>query len=417
MHSAVWQRLPRSLRRSALFALADLLAPTISESCRVTGPIIVVGPLQTASGLGESARLCHDALKVLGHPVFGIDVTHILMQPDDGAGFQYADGRGVIEPATLIFHVNAPLMALAMLSLPRKLVRQSRVIGYWAWELSGVPADWLRGTRFVHEIWVPSAFTEQAIQKIANNLSVRVVPHPIGIRSVRLRAPLRDRSKPFVVLSMFNMASSMARKNPLGAIEAFKAAFGDDDGARLIIKCSNLDVFPSGANQLRASCSAAGNIVLSEKVMDPVDLDALYGEADAVVSLHRSEGFGLVIAEAMLRGIPVVATDWSGNTDFLCKATGVPIDYDLVPAVDPQSTYDFPETAWAEPRIEEAVQALRDLRSDPAWARSLGDRAADFAAAAFGPAAYAEAIGHKRFDATIERRPVGELIAQEGLSA
>ena len=95
--------------------------------------------------------------------------------------------------------------------------------------------------------------------------------------------------------------------------------------------------------------------------MDQASLDALYGEADAVISLHRSEGFGLVIAEAMLRGVPVVATGWSGNTDFLSKATGMPIGYDLVPAVDPQDTYDFSETVWAEPRIEEAAQALRTL--------------------------------------------------------
>ena len=127
--------------------------------------------------------------------------------------------------------------------------------------------------------------------------------------------------------------------------------------------------------------------------MDQAGLDALYGAADAVVSLHRSEGFGLVIAEAMLRGVPVVATGWSGSTDFLSEATGLPIGYDLVPAVDPQDTYDFSETVWAEPRIEEAAQALGLLRSDPARARSLGESAAAFAAAAFGPAAYAEAIG------------------------
>ena len=393
MHRAVWQRLPRSLRRSALFSLADLLAPRISESCRAAGPIIVVGPLRTASGLGESARLCHDALKILGLPVFAIDVAPILMQSDDGVEFEFADGRLVAGPATLIFHVNGHLMSLAMLGLPRKLVRQSRIIGYWAWELPKVPSDWLRGMRFVHEIWVPSTFTAQAIGDIASNVTMRVVPHPISIRPVHPRAFSRDPTKPFVVLAMFNMASSMARKNPLGAIEAFKAAFGNDPGVRLVVKCSNLDTFPPGARQLRACCPKGGNIVLAEAVMDQAGLDALYSEADAVISLHRSEGFGLVIAEAMLRGVPVVATAWSGNTDFLSKATGVPIGYDLVPAVDPQDTYDFSETVWAEPRIKEAAQALRLLRSDPAWARALGESAAAFAAAAFGPAAYAEAIG------------------------
>ena len=375
------------------FSLADLLAPRISESGRGAYPIIVVGPLRTASGLGESARLCHDVLKVLGLPVFGIDVAPVLMQSDDSVGFKYDDGRSVSGPATLILHVSGPLMPLAILGLPRKLVRRSRVIGYWAWELPKVPADWLRGMRFVHEIWVPSKFTAQALAEMAREVPIRVVPHPISIRPVHPRPALRDGKRPFVVLSMFNMASSMARKNPLGAIEAFQAAFGDDPRARLIVKCSNLDAFPTGAQQLRARCPAGGNIVLSEAIMDQVRLDALYSEADVVLSLHRSEGFGLVIAEAMLRGIPVVATDWSGNTDFLFDATGVPIDYDLVPAIDPQDTYDFSETVWADPRIEDAAQALRRLREDPVRARALGESAAVFATAAFGPAAYVAATG------------------------
>jgi glycosyltransferase involved in cell wall biosynthesis len=133
--------------------------------------------------------------------------------------------------------------------------------------------------------------------------------------------------------------------------------------------------------------------VLSDAFLDQEGLDALYADADAVISLHRSEGFGLVVAEALLRGLPVVATGWSGSTDFLSETTGMPIGYDLVPAVDPQHTYDFPETVWAEPDIAEAARALRRLRTDPEGARELGARAAAFAASAFGAAAYARAIG------------------------
>ena len=393
VHRAVWQRLPRAWRRSVAFSLADLLARNIAQNVQDGGPIVVVGSLRTASGLGESARLCHDALRALGLPVYAIDISHLLMQPDDGVAFEFADGRSLSGPASLILHVSGPLMPLAMLGLPRRLVQYSRVIGYWAWELPKLPADWLRGRRLVHEIWVPSEFTAQALAGLGHDLPVRVVPHPIAIRPIRPRPVACRPNKRFVALTMFDMASSMMRKNPLGAIEAFKAAFGDDPEAQLIIKCSNLARFPIGERLLRARCPPGGNVVLLNAFLDQEGLDALYAEADAVISLHRSEGFGLIVAEAMLRGLPVVATGWSGSTDFLSETTGMPIGYDLVPAVDPQHTYDFSETVWAEPNIEEAAQALRRLRADPARARELGNRAAAFAAAAFGTAAYAKAVG------------------------
>ena len=162
VHRAAWQRLPRSLRRSVVFSLADLLAPSISQGRSTErGPIIVIGALRTASGLGESARLCHDALKILGVPVFGIDIGPTLMQSDD-VDFEWPDGGFVAEPATLSVHVSGSVMPLAMLRLPRKLIRRSRVIGYWAWELPRIPCGWLRGMRFVHEILVPSTFAPQS---------------------------------------------------------------------------------------------------------------------------------------------------------------------------------------------------------------------------------------------------------------
>jgi glycosyltransferase involved in cell wall biosynthesis len=396
VHRVVWQRLPHAWRRSVAFSLANLLAPRIAANIEPNieqgGPIVVVGSLQTASGLGQSARLCYEALKALGLPVYAIDISRMLMQPDDGVAFDFVDGRSLSGPANLILHVSGPLMPLAMLGLPRKLVQCSRVIGYWAWELPKLPADWCYGGRFVHEIWVPSTFTANALAELAHDLPIRIVPHPIAIGGITRRAAAWGANKPFVVLTMFDMASSTARKNPLGAIKAFKAAFGGDPEARLVIKCANLACFPDGERELRSHCPLGGNVVLLEAFLDRSSLEALYAEADAVISLHRSEGFGLILAEAMLRGLPVVATDWSGNTDFLSEATGMPIGYQLVPAVDPQNTYDFPETVWAEPNITQAAQALRDLRKDPERGRELGEKAAAFAAAAFGLAAYAEAI-------------------------
>ena len=148
-HRLVWQQLPRDLRRSLLFSTSSLLAPSISRKAALAAPFIVVGALRSATGLGESARLCLEALKVLGMPVYGIDIGPALMQPEANVAVEFEDGRHLMGAGTFIVHVNAPLMSLGMLSLPRSIVRGKRVVGYWAWELPEVPRDWLPGLAYV----------------------------------------------------------------------------------------------------------------------------------------------------------------------------------------------------------------------------------------------------------------------------
>ena len=392
LHKEVWQRLPRGARRELLFSFAQVLAPTITGGVRLSPPLIVVGALKTASGLGQSARLCHDALKALGLPVYGVDVGPMLMQSDDAVPFEYADGRHLNGAGTLILHVNAPLMSLAMLAMPRTLVRDKYVVGYWAWELPRIPDDWLPGLRYVNEIWVPSRFTAAAVEAICGTVPVRVVPHPVAISAMQMRQQPRDGGT-FLVLNVFNMASSFERKNALGAVAAFKSAFGSDPGVRLLVKSMNSQTYPAGANSLRAACGDCANITLHEHCVSAAELEAGYRRADVLLSLHRSEGFGLVLAEAMLHGVVVVATNWSGNIDFVSEHTGVPISCDFVAARDPQGIYDFQDMQWAEPHIDEAAAALRQLRANPDSVLSLGLNAAHFARKAFGLENYAHALG------------------------
>jgi glycosyltransferase involved in cell wall biosynthesis len=393
VHKAVWQRLPRGARRALLFSIAGTLAPAITGGMRLSPPLIVVGALKTASGLGQSARLCHDALKALGLPVYGVDVGPMLMQPDDAVPFVYSDGRHLNGAGTLILHVNAPLMSLAMLAMPRALVRGKYVVGYWAWELPRIPDDWLPGLRYVNEIWVPSQFTAGAVEAICGTIPVRVVPHPVAISATKMLQRTQDGDAAFLVLNVFNMASSFERKNALGSIAAFKSAFSDDPGARLLVKCMNCQAYPVGANRLRAACGDSANITLHENCVSVAELEVAYRRADVLLSLHRSEGFGLVIAEAMLHGVVVVATNWSGNIDFVSEHTGVPIGFDFVAARDPQGIYDFQDLHWAEARIDEAAAALRQLRANPERALCLGINGAHFARRAFGLEGYTHALG------------------------
>jgi glycosyltransferase involved in cell wall biosynthesis len=306
-HRLVWQNLPQQVRRAALFKVSARLAPLPGNVSRATAPLIVAGVLRSSSGLGESARLCHDALKAAGFPVFGYDLTQTLMQTSDEPGFGFTDAGTLMGPGTLILHVNAPFLPLAMLRLGRRRLQEKRIIGYWHWELPQVPPEWRYGVRFVHEIWVPSRFVAEAVRPIAGGRPIRVIPHPVTVGQGKCETKQRTLDRPFTVLTMFNMASSFARKNPCAAITAFRIAFGDNPGMQLVVKVSNGMAFPDGLRQLVAAQQRFANVVLIQETMTPAGLKALYAAADAVLSLHRAEGFGLTLAEAMLHGLPVVA--------------------------------------------------------------------------------------------------------------
>lgn len=336
--------------------------------------------------------MSHDALKAAGVPVFGIDLSAALMQPEDYPDFVFIDGRALIGSGTLILHVNSPLVPLTMLKLGRHLVREKHVIGYWAWELPTVPPEWRHGIPFVHEIWVPSRFTAEAVKPIAAGRPLHIVPPPVALHLPEPRPATGAVDRLFTVLTMFNTGSSFSRKNPSAAIRAFRHAFGDDPSVRLFVKASNLAAFPDGLTLIKDAMRCASNIVLVDKIMSASEMAALYTAADVVMTLHRSEGFGLILAEAMMRGLPVVATNWSGNVDFLTEETGIPIGYQLVPAEDPQFTYHHPEMRWAEADVEEAAAALRGLRADRILCRKLGDAAALFASRMWGAEAYAGAV-------------------------
>ena len=362
-------------RRRLILGLSCLVAPLPPSRVRPQEPIIVVGSLRAATGLGQSARLCYLACAESGLETYGIDLGRYFRQ-DSGAGdFAFRDGRGRVGPGTLILHVNAPFVPYALALLGRRLVSQKWRIGYWAWELPKVPDDWRRGAEFVHEIWVPSQFTADAVGTVACGRAVEVVAHPVAgpmreIDSVRSAGIFR-------VLTVFQASSGGgARKNPLAAVEAFKRAFGADPAARLTIAALGLDRAPRIASELRAAIAGHNNIAVDERRLRHAQTYTRYEEADVLLSLHRSEGFGLVLAEAMAHGLAVVATGWSGSVDYLTRENGVPIRYELIPATDLEGVYQDPSTCWAEPDIGEAADALRRLRLDRDLRIRLGRRAA-----------------------------------------
>ncbi len=385
----LWRVFPPRGRRRLVVGATALLAP---RPDRLPPPaacgVAVAGELSRNSGLGEVARLMLAGLDHLGVQSWGLDLgTAISGRPD----------RPTLPPpgAPLLLHVNAPFLPLALLRLPRAALRGRRVIGYWAWELPSVPPDWRAGVPFVHEVWALSSFTAHALEPLLPT-RVRVVTPPVAAAPPRPsaldRAAFALPEAAVIVLVSFSLASSLERKNPLAAIAAFRAAFGTRSDRFLLLKIGSPDDFPADFARIRAAVADSRNIRLETRDLPVRDSHALTQCADIVLSMHRSEGFGLVPAEAMLLGKPVIATGWSGNTDFMDEESSALIGYRLVPARDPRGVFEAPGAVWAEPDLDDAVARLRELADDVGARTGMGARARIAATDRLGTASLGRAL-------------------------
>lgn len=369
---ALWRRLPPALRRRAFTQATGWLAPRPSVR---TGPtptgLAIAGELSRASGMGETARLMADAARRLSLPIWTIDLP-----PPIDAWHEIPVPPSEPPPpgVPLVLHINAPLLPLALLRLGSVITRNRPIIGYWAWEMPRIPPEWHPALACVTEVWAPSRFTAAALEPLLPG-RVRVVPPALAlappVASNLSRSAFGLPNQAVVVLVSFNLASAFSRKNPFAAIAAFRTAFGDRPDRIMVLKITHADHAPADFARL-AQLAQAPNIHIITRTLSPGDCHALTACADIVLSLHRGEGFGLVLAEAMLLGKPVIATGWSGNTDFMDTANAALVGYRLVPARDDRCVY---RGEWAEPDLTEAVAHLQNLANNPDLRADLGQRA------------------------------------------
>lgn len=391
--------MPADARRAAFLRATAAIAPKPDRLPPEHTPpgLVIAGELGRASGLGEGARLMLAAARALGLPAAGMEAGIVPGETADEVA-ALGEGTAPAPGAPLVLHVNPPVLPAAALRLGRRTLRGRRVIGYWAWELPVAPPRWRAGLPFVHEIWVPSRFTAAALAPLAasRGLALRVVPHPLAAAPPRpsglRRAAFGIPDDAVLTLVSFSLASSFERKNPLAAIAAHARAFGARPDRILLLKVGKTAHHAADLARLRAAISGLPNIRLETRLLAPADSHALTAMADIVLSLHRSEGFGLVPAEAMMLGRAVVATDWSGTADFLDASSAIPVPYRLVEARDPRGVFEAPGAVWAEADEGAAAAALRALADDPARRAALGAAAAVRAQAAFGTAALEAAL-------------------------
>ena len=358
------------------------------------GPLAVAGFFGTSSGLGQSARLCHQALTLLGHD----PVTHDVSGWFGNADMACEASRSIEgEGGTLIVHVNGPELPKALAILGRRAVLHTKVIAYWAWELPSPPSGWTRALPFVHEVWAPSAFTADSLKSLG--CPVRTVPHPVLPASIPCadRAAFGIDADKFVVLSLFDMRSSFVRKNPMAVIRSFLKAFNGVSDARLLIKVGNPDFAPHHMTEMEALAKGDPRVSFLTRVLDEGERDRLIASADVLVSLHRSEGFGLTLAEAMRMGVPVIATGWSGNTEFMTPDCAALVAHRQVTVQDPGGPYATLESSWAEPDEEVAAEWLWRLYAQPDLCRQLGEAGARHVEKHLGLVAYGSRVKEALF--------------------
>lgn len=338
--------------------------------------LAVAGELDLPSGLGEGARLLLHALGTLGLPTYSIRPGDTPAPP------------GV----PLLVVGTASSLPLHLLRLGRAHLRGRMIVGHWSWELPVVPPSWHDGLRFVHRLWAPSEFTAAALRSMGRDVSV--VLHPVAARPPTPSALGRDAfglpADAVVTLVMFNLGSSFERKNPLAAIAAHRLAFEGRADRILLMHVGNPHHFPADFARLQAA--SGGNVRLHTRDLTRPDSHALLACCDIVLSLHRSEGFGLVPAEAMLLGKPVVATDWSATAEFLDAGCGAPVPVRLIPARDPRGVFEAPGALWADPDISAAAAWLVRLADDPGLRHRLGQAARQAAVARLGPETLRSAV-------------------------
>jgi glycosyltransferase involved in cell wall biosynthesis len=331
----------------------------------------VSGYLDTESGMGEAARASIRSLEAAGIPIALNNVASRLRKQDTTYARAFVDDNP--HPFNLV-HLNADNMGWFADGRGRRYFKSRYTIGYWFWELAAFREEWVPFFDYVDEVWAASDFVREAYA-VWSPVPVVRMPLPVVPPSFvpRSRAHFRLPEDATVFLYVFDVSSQTERKNPAGAIEAFRRAGFRHDQAALVLKFTNAEYDREAVRALRARAEGL-NVVFLDGYMDRAELWALLAAADCYFSPHRSEGFGLTILEAMSLGKPVIATAYSGNLDFMTTHNSFPLAYRLTTLERDYGPY-MRGASWADPDLDDAARLLRSIVDDPAHGRSRGDAA------------------------------------------
>jgi glycosyltransferase involved in cell wall biosynthesis len=323
--------------------------------------ISIVGFHRSVLGIGEDARNLFRCLSSAGIAAELVDLSPPILEKSEEVDayrlFESSKPSGEV----IIFCMPPFEMMRAIGNLGLEASRKFQYrIGLWPWETTHLHEDWLLAYYFVHEIWAMSHFLEDVFRARSGNVPVVYVPPsiiPVSPRVPDELATLFDAN--FCFLSIFDFNSRIERKNPLGTIAAFKLAFPRERDVRLILKTLNQEKHPEHFSTIMEAIGADERILVIDGPLPQSELYGLISLAGAYISLHRSEGFGRPLVEAMHLGVPVIATQWSGSADYLDDTTGYPVG--SMQCKVPRDNYPFAAGNWAEPDLEQAAELFREV--------------------------------------------------------
>lgn len=346
------------------------------ELVRESGGVNLVGYNRGRLGLGEDIRGYAALLDRTGCPY---SIVHIGHPSDDPATFTHPN-EGMVRYNKSIFFLNAIEIANLLAIYDDFSKHFGRAVAVPPWELENVPEEWISTLESFEEVWGISAFTTTALQKVHSNVHYAA---PVVLPLSEIDKTQRKTGETFRFLFVFDAGSFIERKNPLAIVEAFQQAFHSSENVELVLKVANESDSEHWAT-VKQKANSDCRIKIISRLMTAAELNALWLTADCYVSLHRSEGFGRTIAEALLRRLPVIATNYSGSTDLFPKDYPWLVDYELTP-VEERAYPLACNSRWANASIEDAVKKMRHVRAmkNKNYLQHVTNSAIDFVAKQF----------------------------------
>ncbi|HEV7766870.1 MAG TPA: glycosyltransferase [Thermoanaerobaculia bacterium] len=338
---------------------------------KLTPGVNVYGYAFAESGTGQIVRSVVAALAAEGIPYAVVPFTRTISRQQA----VFSD-LGTAAPSfdTNLICVNADQVPLFFESMRGQLPPGARNIGLWAWEVEDLPAAMAGSEHHLDEVWGISSFTAAALARGLTK-PVRAFPLPVVVPNVRRRTRAElGMPDGFLFLFCFDYDSVFRRKNPLAVVAAFRQAFSDRADVVLYIKTTNAERHAAENEALRAAVRGCVNIVVRDAYVTSDDYFSMLDSCDCYVSLHRSEGFGLTVAEAMALGKPVISTAYSATLEFANDSNSYPVPAKLVEVGDEAPPYPS-RSRWADPDVAIAAEQMTRVFTDRSDAAAVGARA------------------------------------------
>jgi len=367
-------------------------------------------PLTAQCGLGMAARGYLRALRTAGIPV------HLHNIELDGS-VRRSPETEIESPYRInIICINADALEPFYNLFPKSFFDDRYNIAIWSWELSVIRPDWFKLFSTFDEVWTPSDYVTESI-RIVSPVPVMTVNHVVE-RACAIASSSRPEiglPEGFLFLTTFDADSTIDRKNPDAVIDSFVEAFADRTDVHLVVNYYSAHRDTAAVRKLIRKCRGRNNILVRSGLMTREQIDNLEAASDCFVSSHRSEAFGLKIAEMMLNGKPVIVTGYSGNMDFCSAKNSYPVSYSIVELSKQAGPY-LKGYTWADINVVALADAMRSVVANPDRARAIGDQAAkdigrQLSAGAIG------AVISKRFKTLgLDGAPVPEFVLRLGRS-